>query len=384
MLVLDWSRKDLDITVDVRVMGLLYHLGIADSDDLRKITRLLFGWDAVKLHNAIRWARDRANRQGTSPKEKRERLNERDQWVRIQKTKKDGPNVYSLGRKGFQYILEYLGEPVGNRRPPSTQVRHFKGINQILIRLLERGERPVWYSTREATSWMINSLKRRDVIYDAANDRYIIQSKRSQWTINPDALVQFEDGRTFVLEYETGTTRGIKQEQKFMGYLDLALEENVQIPPVVFVAPESNVEKLERAMERAMSREEYREMTGSVEFFVFEEGSETEFLLSGEMPEKEEEVQEVRIQPLPRPEWIQPDEGTEELERLRREKEELEKKLKKQKEDMDYWVEKSRELNRLLKEQQEWIERLDQYLGSKLLARGAYEDFLKKHPKPRI
>src|SRR5690554_4791417 len=115
MLVLDWSRKDLDITVDVRVMGLLYHLGIADSDDLQKITRLLFGWDAVKLHNAIRWARDRANRQGTSSKEKRERLNERDQWVRIQKTKKGGPNVYSLGRKGFQYICEFLGEPVGNR-----------------------------------------------------------------------------------------------------------------------------------------------------------------------------------------------------------------------------------------------------------------------------
>ncbi|HEY8344264.1 MAG TPA: hypothetical protein VIL66_03630, partial [Bacillota bacterium] len=134
----------------------------------------------------------------------------------------------------------------------------------------------------------------------------------------------------------------------------------------------------------AMNREEYREMTGSVEFFVFEEGSETEFLLSGEMPEKEEEVQEVRIQPLPRPEWIRPDEGTEELERLRREKEELEKKLKQQKKDMDYWVEKHRELKRLLKEQQEWIERLDQYLGSKLLARGAYEDFLKKHPKPRI
>src|SRR5690606_17094361 len=295
-------------------------------------------------------------------------------------TKKGGPNVYSLGRKGFQYICEFLGEPVGNRRPPTTQVRHFKGLNQILIRLLERGERPVWYSTREATSWMINSLKRRDVVYDAANDRYIIQSKRSPWTINPDALVQFEDGRTFVIEYETGTTRGIKQEQKFMGYLDLALEENVQIPPVVFVTPEANVEKLERAMERAMSREEYREMNGRVEFYIFEEGEETEFLLSGETPEKEEK--EVRIKPFPRPQWIRPDEGSEELERLKREKEELERKLKRQKEDMDYWVKKSSELKRLLKEQQEWIEKLDQYLGSKMLARGAYEDFLKKHPKP--
>lgn len=378
MLVLDWLRDDMELKNDERVMGLLYHLGIADMDDLERIT----GWTRFSIQEAIKQARKRANRyvgQGTAPKDVQEqRRKERDQWIRIQKTRKGGPNVYSLGRKGFQYICEFLGEPVGKRRPPTTQVRHFKGINQILIRLLEKGQRPVWYSTREATSWMINSLKRRDVVYDG----YIIQSKRSPWTINPDALVQFEDGRTFVIEYETGTTRGIKQEQKFMGYLDLALEENVQIPPVVFVTPKANVEKLERAMERALSREEYQEMGGN-EFFIFEEGHETEFLLTGEAPEKEE-AKEVRIKPFPKPEWIRPDEGTEELERLRREKEELEKKLKKQKEDMDYWVEKSRELNRLLKEQQEWIERLDQYLGSKLLARGAYEDFLKKHPKPRI
>ena len=382
MLVLDWLRNDLELKNDERVMGLLYHLGIADMDDLERIT----GWTRFSIQEAIKQARKRANRyvgQGTAPKDVQEqRRKERDQWVRIQKTKKGGPNVYSLGRKGFQYILEYLGEPVGNRRPPTTQVRHFKGINQILIRLLERGERPVWYSTREATSWMINSLKRRDVVYDAANDRYIIQSKRSPWTINPDALVQFEDGRTFVIEYETGTTRGPKQEQKFMGYLDLVLEENVQIPPVVFVTPKANVEKLERAMERALSREEYREMSGEVEFFIFEEGEETEFLLSGEAPEKEEK--EVRIKPFPKPQWIPPDEGSEELERLKREKEELERKLKQQKKDMDYWVEKHRELKRLLKEQQEWIERLDEYLGSKRLARGAYEDFLKKNPKPRI
>lgn len=380
MLVLDWLRDDLELKNDERMMGLLYHLGIADMDDLERIT----GWTRFSIQQAIKTARQRANRrvgQGTSPKDVQEqRRKERDQWIRIQRKAHNGPNIYSLGRKGFQYICEYLGEPVGNRRPPTTQVQHFKGINQILIRLLERGMRPVWYSTREATSWMVNSLKRRDIIYDSANDRYIIQSKRSQWTINPDALVQFEDGRTFVIEYETGTTRGIKQEQKFMGYLDLVLEENVKIPPVVFVTPKANVEKLERSMERALSREEYQGMTGRVDFFIFEEGEETDFLLSGEMPEREE-APEIRI---PKPEWIQPDEGIEELERLRREKEELEKQLKDQKKDMDYWVQKSSELKRLLKQQQEWIERLDEYLGSKRLARGAYEDFLKKHPKPRI
>lgn len=380
MLMLDWidEEKYPELTNSDRIMGVLYSAGIADMEDLKGIT----GWDRLRIKNAIQRARERANWKlpNTPSEERKKARDDRDKWIRIQKKAKNGPNYYSLGQKGFQYICEFLGEPVGNRRPPTTQVRHFKGINQILIRLLERGERPAWYSTREATSWMINSLKRRDVVYDATNDRYIIQSKRSPWAINPDALVQFEDGRTFVLEYETGTTRGIKQEQKFMGYLDLALEENVQIPPVVFVTPRANVEKLERAMERAMSREEYREMNGRVEFYIFEEGEETEFLLSGETPEKEEK--EVRIKPFPRPQWIRPDEGSEELERLKREKEELERKLKRQKEDMDYWVKKSSELKRLLKEQQEWIEKLDQYLGSKMLARGAYEDFLKKHPKP--
>src|SRR5690606_21106471 len=165
MLVLDWLRDDMELKNDERLMGLLYHLGIADMDDLERIT----GWTRFSIQEAIKQARKRANRyvgQGTAPKEVQEqRRKERDQWIRIQKTKKGGPNVYSLGRKGFQYICEFLGEPVGNRRPPTTQVRHFKGINQILIRLLERGERPVWYSTREATSWMINSLKRRDVVY---------------------------------------------------------------------------------------------------------------------------------------------------------------------------------------------------------------------------
>ena len=381
MLILDWVDKTRypDLTNSERIMGVLYHAGIADMEDLMAITE----WNEVRIKNAIQRARERANQKLPNPPSKEERQkarDDRDKWIRIQKKAKNGPNYYSLGQKGFAYICEYLGEPVGNRRPPTTQVQHFKGINQILIRLLERGERPVWYSTREATSWMVSSLKSRDIIYDSANDRYIIQSKRSQWTINPDALVQFEDGRTFVIEYETGTTRGIKQEQKFMGYLDLVLEENVKIPPVVFVTPKANVNKLKRSREKALSREEYQGMTGRVDFFIFEEGEETDFLLSGEMPERVE-APEIRI---PKPEWIQPDEGIEELERLRREKEELEKQLKDQKKDMDYWVQKSSELKRLLKQQQEWIERLDEYLGSKRLARGAYEDFLKKHPKPRI
>ena len=91
MLVLDWLRNDLELKNDERVMGLLYHLGIADMDDLERIT----GWTRFSIQEAIKQARKRANRyvgQGTAPKDVQEqRRKERDQWVRIQKTKKGGP-----------------------------------------------------------------------------------------------------------------------------------------------------------------------------------------------------------------------------------------------------------------------------------------------------
>lgn len=380
MLLMDWidEKRHPDIKLDERMMGILYHLGIADLEDLEKVT----GWPRRRIHRAIRLARERANRfvgYSTSPKEVREkRRKERDEWIRIRRKTYNGVNVYSLGDKGFQYILEYLEEPVGNRKPPSVQVNHFKGLNQILIRLLERGVKPEpeWYSTKEATKWLYHSLKHRGVVYDGQNDRYIIQSKRSPWMLNPDALVRFDDGRSYVIEYETGTVTGPKQEQKFTGYLDLSLMEKVQLPPVVFVTPEKNVPKLKQAMERAVSREEYREFPCRVEFLIFAEGEETDFFLSGEREEEEREVV------VDAPEWMPTDEGRAEVERWKREAEELKKKLEEREEDADYWAGRVRELSERLKKQEEWIKELDRRLKSKWKTRGPYEDFLEENPKP--
>jgi len=393
VLILDWTdeNKHPDLRIDERIMGVLYQAGIADLNALEAIT----GWEEAKVRRAIRTARERAVRRlrhapsDASEEEKRaireerrKAREERDKWILIQKTALHGPNYYSLGPKGFAYICELLGESVGNRKPPSSQIKHFRGINDILIRLLNAGIRPVWYSTREATSWLIHSIKSRTVRYDSLQDRYVVQTKRSPYTINPDAMVQLPDGRSYILEYETGATHGAKAEGKFLGYLDLHIGANVQIPPVVFVTPRENVSKLERARDKAIHREEYEEVDIRTDFYILEEGEETRFLL------EEPDAIEIRGVEPPEPEDDRdPDTPSpadpEELSHLRQRIEELEEQLKNKDEDLTYWVKKNSALRRLAAEQEQWMDRLVRHLSSKLMARGALEDFEKKNPRPK-
>jgi hypothetical protein len=271
---------------------------------------------------------------------------------------------------------------VGNRKPPSVQINHFQGINNILVRLLEAGAEPVWYSTREATSWLYNNIKSRTVHYDGLNDRYVVQTKRSPYTINPDAMVQLPDGRSYFIEYETGSIHGAKAEGKFLGYLDLQIGANVKIPPVVFVTPKDNVEKLERARKKALSREEYQDVEFLTQFYILEEGTETSFFLNDSATEYEvvrEETEETKETEQESISISVPDNDPEEIARLQRHVAELEEKLK----DMDYWVEKATTLQRLVKEQQEWIEALTDRLRGQWLTRRVLEDFTKTNPIPQ-
>lgn len=375
MLLLDWIDEErfANLKKSDRLLGVLYHAGIADLDTLATLT----GWGNVAT---VIWNTRRRFAPSIQAKEERRRnREERDKWIYIQKQSKNGRNFYSLGPKGFAYVCEMLGESVGKRKPPSAQVDHFMGTNQILVRLLEEGIRPVWYSTREATSWLFHNIKSRTIHYDSVNDRYVVSSKRSPYTLNPDAMVQLPDGRSYILEYETGSTHGAKAEGKFLGYLDLQLGAKVKLPPIVFVTPRENVSKLERAKQKAISRDEYREIPLQADFLILEEGTETVVLLDEEVEETTEGTEE----PSPPPSFASTPLQTEEVKRWKREVQVMQEELKNQRADMDYWVEKSSRLERRVKEQAKWIEALDQWMTSKMLTRGAYGDFLKRHPKPK-
>lgn len=377
MLLLDWIDEErfASLKKSDRLLGVLYHAGIADLDTLATLT----GWGKDNVATVIWNTRRRFVPSIQSKEERRRNREERDKWIYIQKQSKNGRNFYSLGPKGFAYVCEMLGESVGKRKPPSAQVDHFMGTNQILVRLLEAGVRPVWYSTREATSWLFHNVKSRTIHYDSVNDRYVVSSKRSPYTLNPDAMVQLPDGRSYILEYETGSTHGAKAEGKFLGYLDLQLGANVKLPPIVFVTPKENGLKLERAKRKAMSREEYQGLPIQTDFFILEEGTETAFLLDGERMEPVKKASSSSPPPSPTSTPVE----TEEEEQWKREVQKMQEELKKQRADMDYWVDKSSRLERLSKEQEKWIEALDRWMSSKMLARGAYEEFLKRYPKPR-
>jgi predicted RNase H-like nuclease (RuvC/YqgF family) len=164
-----------------------------------------------------------------------------------------------------------------------------------------------------------------------------------------------------------------------LGYLDLQIGANVKIPPVVFVTPKDNVEKLERARKKALSREEYQDVEFLTQFYILEEGTETSFFLNDSATEYEvvrEETKETEQQSIS---ISVPDNDPEEIARLKRLVSELEEKLK----DMDYWVEKATTLQRLVKEQQEWIEALTDRLRGQWLTRRVLEDFTKTNLIPQ-
>lgn len=231
------------------MLAILYEMRMADKRQLQVVT----GWSP----RTVRWTIEKIRSKGATPEEK-------DEWVRsISMRKSTSPRevAYALGKMGIRYVLDMMEEQQHVREAPEAQVKHFLGINDILIRVMEKVPREdlVWLSSAEATDLILRTWERRKGEWDK---RYFIR---------PDARLGIRD-RRYWIEYDNDTEGARKLERKFHGYVHLN-----DPTPVIWVAPNEKRCDYLRNLWRNTVRAFYsHQSVPEMHFFVV--GKETPFL----------------------------------------------------------------------------------------------------------
>lgn len=237
-----------------QMMAILYEMGMADKQQLAVVT----GWSL----RTIRWTIEKIRSKGATPEEK-------DEWVRsIPIRKRTSPRevVYALGRMGIRYVQDMMEEQPHARTAPEAQVKHFLGINDILIRVMEKVPREdlVWLSSAEATDLILRTWEWRR---EELDKRYFIR---------PDARLGIRD-RRYWIEYDNDTEGARKLERKFHGYVHLN-----DSTPVVWVAPNEKRRDYLQTLWKNMVKAFYSNHQSVPKMYFFVAGNETSFLVQEE------------------------------------------------------------------------------------------------------
>lgn len=243
-----------------RMMAVVKSLSISTQRQIQIIT----GWTPSSVENQLKAIRNMGSKQ------------ERDQWLQSWQMYRRGPFVYALGEKGLQYIEELKNEFNPHREyfPARAQARHFVGVNEVLVRAILAGHRPlIWYNQSDTMSQLW----------------YKLMPYKSP--VRPDATIKLEGGPTCFVEFDTGTESGGKVEDKMHRYLHLVnILETIKMPmyPVVWVTfKESRRAFLQRKWEEAVSsyvrKRSIKEKPVTLpanlpQMVFFVEGQETRFL----------------------------------------------------------------------------------------------------------
>jgi len=189
-----------------QLMAILYEMGIANKRQLMAVT----GWT---LPN-VEWVIHKIRSRGATKEEKNE-------WLRSFPITTTREMAYALGKKGIRYVQDMMEERQHVREAPEAQIMHFLGINDILVRLLEKvpKEDLVWLSSAEATDLLLRTWERRG------------EERDKRHLIRPDARLGIRD-RRYWIEYDNDTEGARKLERKFHGYVHLN-----DSTPVIWVAP---------------------------------------------------------------------------------------------------------------------------------------------------
>jgi len=240
---------------DEQLMAVLYDMGIATKRQLLIVT----GW----TENQLKWYLQRIRKRET---EEQKYLNSYPLRFKYM----GDTRGYSLNKAGIRYVREMMqSDNMYVKEAPVAQIRHYLGINEILIRLIEAGvqrEDIVWLSTAEATDYLSRLL-------EAHGEK--IDRRR---LIRPDARAVINK-TAFWIEFDNSTERTRKLEGKFHEYVQaLTLVRNQD--PVVWVAVNRNRKEYLANQWEAVKKVNYEGRVDIPEMYFFVEGEELSFLES--------------------------------------------------------------------------------------------------------
>ena len=256
-----------DYTKKEKLLFVLFFLGMADRFQLAETMN-------CSVHNIDRMI-----------KAWNHKLPPANRYILARRPARNRPRMYYLGPRGWTQVMQWLEEDRQYYGKKKKTASHYRGINEIFLRLVRRighdqlRDRLRWYSSQEAREIMIYpwSLARAEEWKDPK-----VKEEEQQLITRPDARAVI-DGRGFWIEYDNGTKREAPIKEQFRRYIEslsyLPAYTNVR-NPVIWVVPD---EKRRRQMKEWWStvkhEPNYEGLDWIPEMHFFVAGEETDFLL---------------------------------------------------------------------------------------------------------
>lgn len=205
-----------------------------------------------------------------------------------------GPKLYQLGPAGWHWVMDWMGEDRKYYQRSEAQRRHYNGMNDILIRLIERvGHdhlgRIHYLNTYEATEqffypWQVAHWKEW-------NDLKVRREITKEYP-KPDLYIEV-DGKGYWIEYETGHANSQKAKDKLRRYyraFDKLAPTSTSRKPVMIIAPSrTRVENMRSWLNQVKHELEFREMNQAPpEIYFLVAGEETDLLVAPTQNVREE------------------------------------------------------------------------------------------------
>jgi predicted transcriptional regulator len=205
---------------------------------------------------------------------------ERDKWISSVRGKERGSSrLYKLGPKGIQLAAKALYTS-SYEELDIAQREHFRGLNEILVRLIRKmGRQEIiqhaeWYNTKDAFQELIRIwewYRQSDWIDDPK-----LRKEHLKKLARPDGLLILNDQRAWI-EYDTGSEDAPQLEDKYKRWANSLVPFNIQ-DPVVWITPkESRTKKLAALWEYRKSR---LKMKYYPNMLFFTAGEDTDFFLT--------------------------------------------------------------------------------------------------------
>lgn len=216
-MISDWISNDSLTRID-QVLNVIYDLRICTKNQLIAIT----GLGKHNIDSIIKNIRKLpVNTRGEGKEE----------WLQIRglnlpKKPGDPKVVYSLGKTAIRHVRTLRGLESRSREAPSSQMGHFVGINDILVRSIEKygHDRVQWFSEMELATLLFLQIKE---VMD-------IEPKASA-ILRPDAQLII-DGQPYFIEFDNATEGPRQLEGKFSRYIELYEILDYSMIPVLWVA----------------------------------------------------------------------------------------------------------------------------------------------------
>lgn len=263
------TLKNEDLETREKLMIVIYYLGMADRHQLAKLMD-------VSVHTI-----------DSNIKRLNKRDKERKHIVSYSAPFNRGSKMYQLGEAGWEWMMGWLDEDRKYYQRSDSQKRHYRGMTNILIRLIDTLGRDEtfnhveYYNTHEATEFFHYPWQ---VIHWKDWQDIKLRREITKGLPRPDLLLKVYE-QEYWIEYDTGNEGPNKIKNKIRQYYrafkQLTIKSKSRKPVVWITTTRSRTEIMRSWLNIVKLELEFREMKNPPPEMVFlVEGEDTKFFLT--------------------------------------------------------------------------------------------------------